>query len=298
MSDPKSISLNDFEFEKKLGEGSYGSVWKVRVKKGKSLPFGLRTGAFYALKVYHGLGSAGRKDLSQEVEMLAQLSASPHCHSSLACYHGSFEDSISKDTPLQLKLRPRRQTQKQSQVFAIVMQYIEGFDLWKFIGCQEKALLAPLPVEYMKPMMEQLLEAVAYIHEKGIVHRDIKSENIMYTSKQVYLVDFGLACDTLGVSHPCKSIAGTSLFWPPEIRTTLRAPRTIAGWKAQDIWALGAVFYELLTLQIPTKCVRQRNLMYPDPQVLRVVQLALRCPYADRPSAAQLLKILRSKKGA
>ena len=98
----------------------------------------------------------------------------------------------------------------------------------------------------------EVLEALAYLHKRGIMHRDIKPENIMLTfdgAKEsvvaVKLIDFGLSV-MLSPSRRSKDACGTPAYVAPEIVSK-------QGYTQQgDMWSLGVVTYMLfLVLQVP-----------------------------------------------
>ncbi len=98
-------------------------------------------------------------------------------------------------------------------------------------------------------IMWQIVEAVRYIHSRAIIHGDLKSENILLTRtpdrrRVVKLLDFGLARPDVG--HRTERIEGTPEYLAPErIRTGSPAST------ATDIYALGILFFELLTGELP-----------------------------------------------
>jgi len=125
----------------------------------------------------------------------------------------------------------------------LVLEYIPGRDLHALMV--ERG--GPLPVGEALYAIRGALEALAYAHAKGIIHRDVKPENIMLTPDgQVKVTDFGLALARGDVRLTQEGmIVGTLLYLAPE---------TISGKPGDhraDLYALGAVSYELLTGQPP-----------------------------------------------
>jgi serine/threonine protein kinase/tetratricopeptide (TPR) repeat protein/Tfp pilus assembly protein PilF len=119
----------------------------------------------------------------------------------------------------------------------IAMEYIEGQSL------QDKIASQPLKIDEAIDIACQIADGLHQAHEKGIVHRDIKPANIMLTNTgQVKILDFGIA-KLAGQPQITKTgaVPGTPAYMSPE---------QIKGEKAttlSDLWALGAVLYELLS---------------------------------------------------
>jgi serine/threonine-protein kinase len=132
------------------------------------------------------------------------------------------------------------------QTLYIAMELLQGRTLADIINAGQR-----LPVTECLPIMHQLTEALNQIHGQGILHRDVKPENIMVTEDgsngaAVKLLDFGLArAHSLTKLTETGEILGTITYLPPEQIT--RQQLSPAG----DIYALGVVFYELLTLEKP-----------------------------------------------
>lgn len=123
----------------------------------------------------------------------------------------------------------------------IVMAYIDGQ------GLKEKIASRPLPLNVVLDIAIQIAEGLQESHEKGIVHRDIKSANIMITSRgQAKIMDFGLA-QLSGQTKVTKTGAtvGTVAYMSPEqTRGENVDLRT-------DIWSLGVMLYEMVAGRLP-----------------------------------------------
>ena len=137
----------------------------------------------------------------------------------------------------------------------IVMEYIEGQELKDIVGngCDRS-----LPIEDVVDYATQIAAGLQAAHEKDVTHRDIKSANIMVTDKgQVKIMDFGLA-KVAGGQHLTKSgmTVGTVAFMSPE------QAQGIAVDRRTDIWALGVVFYEMLTGEQPFKGDYEQAVIY------------------------------------
>jgi serine/threonine-protein kinase len=116
----------------------------------------------------------------------------------------------------------------------IAMQFVEGRTL-KSVPRHDRRALAR--------HVRDAARAVAFAHERGVVHRDLKPDNLMVARDHVYVMDFGLARAVKGDSRLSVSgmVVGTPSYMPPE---QARGERVDA---RADVYALGATLYELLT---------------------------------------------------
>jgi len=146
----------------------------------------------------------------------------------------------------------------------IAMEFVEGETL------RDKIKKGPLAVKEALDMAIQIAASLEEAHRKGIIHRDIKSANIMVTEKgQAKVMDFGLA-KLRGGSSLTKSqtTLGTVAYMSPEqARGEEVDHRT-------DLWSLGIVIYEMLTGELPFKGDRDLSIIYSivheEPRSLKV----------------------------
>ncbi len=149
----------------------------------------------------------------------------------------------------------------------LVMPFIDGGTLTSY-------LRRSLPdLGEVAAIYQQLLDAVEYAHDEGLIHRDIKSSNVLLELRRsgppyVYLADFGLVrtlrqakADQAGKSIPLDKVPGTPHYMAPEQTWGIVTPQT-------DIYALGVLLYQLLTGELP----------YNDPDDVRVIQMHLNSP--------------------
>ncbi len=137
----------------------------------------------------------------------------------------------------------------------LVMRYIPGDDLSRML----EQLGQPFPVGQVLAWVDQLLSVLDYLHRQGIIHRDIKPQNLKLNSDgEVMLLDFGIAKNTGNSSM----MAATPGFAPIEQLQGLGTdPRS-------DLYALGATAYCLLTARLPASSVTRvvaASQQQPDP---------------------------------
>ena len=200
-----------YKIIEKLGEGGMGVVYKAEDTKLK------REVAIKFLPRQVISNAEERRRFEIEAQAAAALN-----HPNIATIHAIEED---KDN-----------------IF-LVMEYINGTELGEKIKKQ-------LPsIEESIKIIEQIAEGLSAAHQKGIIHRDIKSSNIMITpADKVKIMDFGLA-KVGGRSMITKfgTTMGTTAYMSPEqARGDKVDTRT-------DIWSMGVLFYEMLTGKLPFK---------------------------------------------
>jgi serine/threonine protein kinase/dienelactone hydrolase len=134
----------------------------------------------------------------------------------------------------------------------IAMEYVEGQTL------RAKIEKGPLELDEALNISMQVAEGIEEAHKKGIIHRDIKSANIMVTEKgQVKVMDFGLAKVKGGTLLTREGTTlGTVAYMSPEQAKGKEVDNR------SDIWSLGVVMYEMLSGQLPFKGEREASILY------------------------------------
>ncbi|HEX7735962.1 MAG TPA: serine/threonine-protein kinase [Ktedonobacteraceae bacterium] len=171
----------------------------------------------------------------------------------------------------------------------LVTPYIEGGTLATRLKTG-----GPLTLAETRALFVPLVQAVAYIHRRGVVHRDLKPTNIMLDTEdgQVYmrLIDFGIATLQGRTASPPLTTAGhemgTVAYMAPERLSGVAAP-------SNDIFSLGVILHQMLTGRVPTAAVPAPNSVVP--RLAEPLAQVIRAAIASNPnqrygSAEDLLK--------
>lgn len=124
----------------------------------------------------------------------------------------------------------------------IIMEYVDGFDLAEILEST-----GPLPIEVAAMIATKILLGLGYVHSHGVVHRDIKPDNIRITVRgEVKIMDFGIALDLAdqGMTQPGIVIGSPHYLSPEQIKGSKLDARS-------DIFSFGITFYEMLTGKRP-----------------------------------------------
>ncbi|XP_022249572.1 serine/threonine-protein kinase Nek1-like [Limulus polyphemus] len=205
---------------KKIGEGSFGTALLVKEKESDV--------SFVMKEINISKMSQDERDEAQkEVAVLSQMR-----HPNIVGYRESFEENGN---------------------LYIVMDYCDGGDLYSQIN-QQRGM--PFPEDTIIDWFIQICLALKHVHDRKILHRDIKSQNIFLTKGGlVKLGDFGIARVLSSTAELVRTCIGTPYYLSPEICDN--KPYN----NKSDIWALGCVLYELSTLKHAFEAKNMKNLV-------------------------------------
>ncbi|KAB8097336.1 hypothetical protein EE612_026071 [Oryza sativa] len=216
---------NKYMLGDEIGKGAYGRVYKG---------LDLENGDFVAIKQV-SLENIPQEDLNiimQEIDLLKNLN-----HKNIVKYLGS------------LKTRSH---------LHIILEYVENGSLANIIKPNK---FGPFPESLVAVYIAQVLEGLVYLHEQGVIHRDIKGANILTTKEGlVKLADFGVATKLTEADINTHSVVGTPYWMAPEV---IEMSGVCA---ASDIWSVGCTVIELLT------CAPPYYDLQPMPALFRIVQ--------------------------
>jgi len=133
------------------------------------------------------------------------------------------------------------ETLEDNSAIYLIMELIKGsdlFDISDYLGTLRPSTVAAL--------LTPLLGAISYLHSRGIVHHDIKPENIIidYTQNTLKLTDFGSAKMCSKITE--GAVGGTLNYLAPEVLLNMRGAKNVCE-KAVDIWSIGILSYVLIS---------------------------------------------------
>ncbi|XP_007449749.1 PREDICTED: myosin light chain kinase, smooth muscle isoform X1 [Lipotes vexillifer] len=197
--------VSDFyDIEERLGSGKFGQVFRLVEKK---------TGKIWAGKFFKAYSAKEKENIRQEISIMNCLH-----HPKLVQCVDAFEEKAN---------------------IVMVLEIVSGGELFERIIDEDFELTERECIKYMR----QISEGVEYIHKQGIVHLDLKPENIMCVNKtgtRIKLIDFGLA-RRLENAGSLKVLFGTPEFVAPEVINY-----EPIGY-ATDMWSIGVICYILVS---------------------------------------------------
>ena len=212
---------DDYRVGAKIGEGAQAVVYEARCKV---------TGARVAVKRTRASSFSNAKldDALREVELLR------------LCHHPNVIEV--------------RAAYRSSRDVCVVLEHCDGFHLVQYLVQLDKELDAGRPAREITDektsVLRQLVDAVAHVHSRGVVFRDLKLQNVMVSRaspRRVTLIDFGRAAHMTREDRRTQKTPpmGTSLFMAPEVES-----RDVYG-QQSDMWALGVIVYFFVGGRMP-----------------------------------------------
>ncbi|XP_076787468.1 serine/threonine-protein kinase Nek4 isoform X5 [Arvicanthis niloticus] len=224
-----------------VGRGSYGEVTLVKHRRdGKQLPLlknvsscqhFLMDPISYVIKKLNlrNASSRERRAAEQEAQLLSQLK-----HPNIVTYKESWEGG--------------------DGLLYIVMGFCEGGDLYRKLKEQKGQLL---PESQVVEWFVQIAMALQYLHEKHILHRDLKTQNVFLTRTNIIKVgDLGIARVLENHGDMASTLIGTPYYMSPELFSN--KPYNYKS----DVWALGCCVYEMATLKHAFNAKDMNSLVY------------------------------------
>jgi uncharacterized protein (TIGR02145 family) len=200
-------------------------------------------------KILKKIGSGGMGDVYlAEHEKLAKKVAIKSLHKNLAS-DTSFRERFSKEAKIHSKLdhpnivKLLDYKERKDGLF-LIMEYVDGKQLDEYI----KKVTGPIPEKELTALFMQVLDAISYAHEAGLVHRDIKPSNIMIDKKgKIKVLDFGIAKmqeEEKGLTKTGVQI-GTAAYMSPEQVDAKKVD------KLSDIYSLGVTLFHMAVGKSP-----------------------------------------------
>ena len=208
-------NLSKYKIINKLGEGSFGKVYKVQNKIDKNI---------YVIKSINikSKTQEGLKTIENEALILKQINSEY-----IVKYVDSFIDS---------------------EHFNIVMEYCDNKDLKSFINTH-KNNNELINEEVIYNIILDICYGIKEIHSKNLIHRDLKPENLFISKDyKIKIGDFGISKQLINTVNYANTNKGTYNYMAPEIINGEKHNKKV------DIWSLGCILYELLTLNLCFGC--------------------------------------------
>ncbi|XP_023051391.2 serine/threonine-protein kinase Nek4 isoform X3 [Piliocolobus tephrosceles] len=245
------MPLDAYCYLRVVGKGSYGEVTLVKHR---------RDGKQYVIKKLNlrNASSRERRAAEQEAQLLSQLK-----HPNIVTYKESWEGG--------------------DGLLCIVMGFCEGGDLYRKLKEQKGQLL---PENQVVEWFVQIAMALQYLHEKHILHRDLKTQNVFLTRTNIIKVgDLGIARVLENHCDMASTLIGTPYYMSPELFSN--KPYNYKS----DVWALGCCVYEMATLKHAFNAKDMNSLVY------RIIEGKLPpMPRDYSPELAELIRTMLSKR--
>lgn len=236
---PETILAGRYLIGKVLGEGGFGITY---------LAYDLQEETTVAIKEYFPNGLANRS-MTQGTEQLHISSGQ------MREYYEKGLTDFEKEARILAKLRGVRGIVEVKSFFHenntayMVMEYVKGISLKEHLKQKNK----PLSEEECLKIMKPIIKALSYVHQEGIVHRDISPDNILLKKDgTVVLIDFGSARRSLGEETKSLTVLLKHGYAPVEQYQTKGKQ---GAWT--DVYALCATIYRMASGQVPNESIER-----------------------------------------
>lgn len=198
-----------YEYMSLLGNGAFGKVRLHRERASKNMHYAIKT-----IKK-ENLNKTLCEAIIEEVNILRDLD-----HPNIVKYYETYEDDV---------------------YIHLVMEYLQGDDLFKLIALKKYEHFSEKDAA---EIITYLFKALNFIHNKHIIHRDVKPENILFSISGDYqslkLIDFGLSTS----NNRNRQSVGSPFYMAPEIIDGFYTYKT-------DIWSVGVILFIMMTGKFP-----------------------------------------------
>lgn len=255
------FSIRNYSLDKKLGEGAFGCVYKA---------IRLDTQTVFAVKVIPKCLLKEERDqvsLQREIDSMAYLQ-----HENIVGLHDFFADE---------------------KHFYLVIDYCAGGSLMDLLCSGTK-----LTEKQVANIFFQIVSGIAYCHDRSVVHRDLKPQNILVTTfPNIKISDFGL-CGYILDETKMKTFCGSPCYTAPECLNRVQYDG-----KCADVWSLGVILFEMITGEHPwnvantTKMIQQiSKAQFSIPKTCRItpacddlIKTIIKVKPSDRPTCEKII---------
>jgi serine/threonine protein kinase len=222
----------NYQFFEMLGKGSFAKVWKIKDNNNNIL----------AIKIIDPhVSDLDKKRFIDEYTMMNSINH-PNI---IKCFKKcSFKTIL-----------PINDVNTYCTFYGIIMEYHKSKNLEDYLN-ENKSI--PLPKIIL--IFNQMIQIILYLHTNNIIHRDIKLSNFLLSFDEdvLKLTDFGLSLQYHNLKIDPGRYIGTPLYMSPEY--ILNEITIVDQFYANDIWALGVCFYQLLCQQYPYDAMSLKDL--------------------------------------
>ena len=234
-------NFDNFEILSILGEGGFGVVYKVRYKLDNRI---------YAIKKIKELEENLRPYLEREIKLLTELK-----HHHIIKYYGCIVDK---------------------QQYYLLFEYMENGSLTKYLSYFSNKKIK-IPNDFVWNIFMQCISGLVYLHSKGIIHRDIKPDNLLLNKNMILKIsDFGTSIKIEKNKDNAHTFVGSVKYRAPEIHS--RGGEEIKYNEKVDIYSLGIVIKDFLPFLENQK----------DIELINLITLMTKNEPKERPNAEQI----------